>query len=154
MGNNITTWEQSYKCTNYEALTFLSLCILLWKSVHSTPQIICKSHLFVKRIIYLTSFPVVKSHHETTLGSHYRPFIGSRAQHANESKPLHLSTGAGAGTFKVDSRHQHGDQPLCTSSLFWNSVIHSWTPPCIWKDILMKCCDDWDLLQNIWERSA
>lgn len=123
MGNTIITGEQSYKCTNYEALTFLSLCILLWKSAHSTPQIICKSHLFVKHIIYLTSFQVVKSHRETTLGSHYRPFIGSRAQHAKELDALRLRSGA--GTSKVECRRQPGDQPLCTSSLSRNKVIRS-----------------------------
>lgn len=81
------------------------------------------SHLFVKHIIYLTSFQVLKSHRETALGSHYRPFIGSRAQHAKESDALRLRSGA--GTSKVECRHQPGDQPLCTSSLSRNKVIRS-----------------------------
>lgn len=73
---------------NYEGLTFPSRCVLLWKSAHSTPQIICRSHRFVKHIIYLAGFQVVKSHRATTLGSHYSPFMGYRAQHANEPKPF------------------------------------------------------------------
>lgn len=80
----------------------------------------------MKHIIYLTSFQVVKSHRETTLlGSHYRPFIGSRAQHAKESDALRLHTGAGGGASKVELRHQPRSRPLCTPCLSRNKVIHS-----------------------------
>lgn len=102
----------------------------------------------------LTSFQVVKSHPETTLGSHYHPVVGSRAQLAKEPDALGLHAGAGAGTSKGEWKHQPRDQPLCTSSLSWNKSFTLWIPPYLQKAIPVTIWGGWDLLQNSWGKST
>lgn len=137
-------WSSDLSVSLYLALKICSL--------HTTDDM--QEHLFVKHIIYLTSFQVVKSHPETTLGSHYHPFIGSRAQPAKEPDALGLHAGAEAGTSKGEWKHQPRDQPLCTSSLSWNKSFTLWIPPYLQKTIPMTIWGDWDLLQNSWGKST
>lgn len=92
MGNNIITWKQSDKCTNYETSTFLLFvsCFENLLAPHQESSFCTAHNLFSQ----LSSRQVTS---ETRLGSHYHPFSGSHAQHANESKALHLSIGANTG---------------------------------------------------------
>lgn len=64
-------------------------------SLHTTDDIQESSFCTAHNLFSQLSSRQVTS--ETRLGSHYHPFSGSHAQHANESKALHLSIGAKTG---------------------------------------------------------
>lgn len=83
----------------------------------------------------------VKSHQETTRGSHYCPFIGPHAQHANTSKALHLDAGAGKEHARWIPVTSMGPA-LCTSSRLWNAIhsehYHTKTPS--WNAVMAEIC--------------
>lgn len=79
-------------------------------SLHTTDDIQESSFCTAHNLFSQLSSRQVTS--ETKLGSHYHPFSGSHAQHANESKALHLSIGAKTG----HPRQMDGDGWRITST--------------------------------------
>lgn len=81
---------------------------------------------------------------ETRLGSHYRPFIGSHAQHANEPKALHLSIRSKNRTSKADDEGWVGHASIDLEYILSWEQCHSLS-----NCYLCSHCTVWDEIQSL-----